>query len=71
GKIFNIIQLQKKQQLLRFFKTTSMEEAIKFAYQYTPKGQICLLSCASPSYSLWKNFEEKGNEFQKYVKKYA
>ena len=47
-----------------------MEEAIKFAYKYTPAGKICLLSCASPSYSLWKNFEEKGNLFQFFVKKY-
>ncbi|MEK7124391.1 MAG: UDP-N-acetylmuramoyl-L-alanine--D-glutamate ligase, partial [Patescibacteria group bacterium] len=45
-----------------------MEEAVKFAYEHTKKGKICLLSCASPSYSLWKNFEEKGQEFQKYVK---
>ncbi len=49
-------------------KTRSMEEAVKFAFQNTPKGQICLLSTASPSYSLWKNFEEKGNLFQRLIK---
>ena len=54
-----------------FLKTKSMEEAIKFAYQNTPKDYVCLLSCASPSYSVWKNFEEKGNLFQKYVKEYG
>ena len=48
-----------------------MQEAVKFAYQYTKKGSACLLSCASPSYSLWKNFEEKGNKFKKMVKKYG
>lgn len=52
-------------------KTKNMEDAVKFAYQFTPEGKICLLSCASPSYSLWKNFEEKGNLFQKYIKKYG
>jgi hypothetical protein len=26
-----------------------------------------LLSTASPSYSLWKNFEEKWNLFQQYI----
>ncbi len=49
-------------------ETSSMEEAVKYAYANTPKGMTCLLSTASPSYTIWKNFEEKGNEFQKWVK---
>lgn len=53
------------------FRTDKMEKAVNFAYKNTPKGKICLLSTASPSYSLWKNFEEKGDLFQKYVKKLA
>jgi UDP-N-acetylmuramoylalanine-D-glutamate ligase len=52
----------------RFFATTSMQEAVHFAYEYTPEGSICLLSTASPSYRLWKNYEEKGDLFTKYVK---
>lgn len=52
-------------------KTSSMEEAVKFAYKHTPKNSICLLSCASPSFSLWKNFEEKGDLFAKLVKQYG
>lgn len=48
-------------------ETSSMEHAVKFAYENTPAGSICILSTASPSYTIWKNFEEKGNEFQKYV----
>ncbi len=47
-----------------FFETSSMEEAVRFAYAHTPRGTICLLSTASPSYSLWKNFEEKGTLFK-------
>jgi len=50
-------------------ETESMEDAVAFAYQYTKGGSVCLLSTASPSYKLWKNFEEKGNEFQNFVKK--
>jgi len=68
--ILKIIKLKKIKEL-RLFYTKSMEEAVKFAYQYTPKGKICLLSNASPSYSLWKNFEEKGDLFQFFVKKYS
>lgn len=53
---------------LNALKTKSMKEAVEFAFKYTKKGSICLLSCASPSYSLWKNFEEKGDKFQKEVR---
>lgn len=56
---------------LNLLKTKSMKEAVAFAYQHAEPGQIVLLSTASPSYSVWKNFIEKGNEFQKYVKKYG
>ncbi|EKE13899.1 MAG: UDP-N-acetylmuramoyl-L-alanine-D-glutamate ligase [uncultured bacterium] len=67
-KIFEL--LKKAAVSINFLKTKSMEEAIKFAYKHTPIGKICLLSNASPSYSLWKNFEEKGDQFQFFVKKY-
>lgn len=52
----------------RVCETRSMKEAVAFAYANTPKGSVCLLSTASPSYSVWKNFEAKGNEFQRQVK---
>lgn len=48
-------------------RTTSMKEAVAFAFSHTPKGQLCVLSTASPSYTLWKNFEAKGDEFQKQI----
>lgn len=54
---------------LNILKTKNMEKAVEFAYNHTRKGKICLLSCASPSYSLWKNFEEKGDRFKFFVKK--
>lgn len=59
--------LREKSPSINILKTSSMKEAVEFAYKNTPSGSICLLSTASPSYSLWKNFEEKGNEFQKWV----
>jgi UDP-N-acetylmuramoylalanine--D-glutamate ligase len=55
----------------RFFATTSLQEAVQFAYKHTPEGSICLLSTASPSYRLWKNYEEKGDLFTKYVQEEA
>ncbi|MFA5185167.1 MAG: UDP-N-acetylmuramoyl-L-alanine--D-glutamate ligase [Patescibacteria group bacterium] len=55
-------------ELPNILRTKSMQEALGFAYANTEKGKVCLLSTASPSYSLWKNFEEKGDEFAKWVK---
>lgn len=53
---------------LNILETSDMKKAVAFAYRHTPKKMTCLLSMASPSYSLWKNFEEKGNLFQYWVK---
>lgn len=48
---------------------TTMNEAVKFCREQTGPGRVCLLSTASPSYSLFKNFEDKGDQFQTAVKK--
>lgn len=66
-RIFKAIK-KKDDWEIRIFKTDDMKEAVKFAYKYTNNGKMCLLSTASPSYSVRKNFEEKGNLFQKYIK---
>jgi UDP-N-acetylmuramoylalanine-D-glutamate ligase len=44
-----------------------MSEAVKFAFKNTWKWKICLLSTASPSYSIWKNFEEKWDLFREEI----
>ena len=56
---------------VKIFQTNDMKEAVKFAYKYTKNNKICLLSTASPSYTLRKNFEEKWYLFQKYIKELA
>lgn len=48
-------------------ETRDMTEAVKWAAEKCPSGSVCLLSTAAPSYSVWKDFEEKGNLFQKAV----
>lgn len=52
------------------YKTDNNRDAIAFAYEHTKTSTICLMSPASPSYSLWENFEERGDEFQREVVAY-
>lgn len=51
-------------------KTKSMKSAVDFAFRKTNKWQICILSNASPSFSLWSWYIEKWTQFQNEVKNY-
>lgn len=50
------------------FETSDMTEAVAWAHQHAAKDSIVLLSCGAPSYSIWKDFEEKGDQFQAAVR---
>lgn len=50
-------------------ETESMDEAVTWASEKTPSGSVCLLSTASLSEPLWKNYQDKGNQFQNAVQK--
>ncbi len=48
---------------IAFHDAPDMETAVRIARDVTKPGRICLLSTASPSYGMFKNFEEKGERF--------
>ncbi len=62
-----IIKQARGKAVPRHFFIDNMRDAVKLAYQYTQKGKICLLSCASTSFSIFRDYKEKGNLFKKQV----
>jgi UDP-N-acetylmuramoylalanine--D-glutamate ligase len=50
-------------------ETYSMEEAIKVAYKIAERGDTVLLSPACASFDLFKNYEDRGDQFREAVKK--
>ncbi|MBR6791724.1 MAG: UDP-N-acetylmuramoyl-L-alanine--D-glutamate ligase, partial [Ruminococcus sp.] len=51
----------------RVFLVQHLEDAVKLANEITPKGKSCVLSPASASYGIFKNFEERGDVFKSLV----
>jgi UDP-N-acetylmuramoylalanine--D-glutamate ligase len=51
------------------YESKNMEDAVTFAAQNSPSNTVVLLSTAAPSYLLWKDFEDKGDQFQAEVSK--
>ncbi|PIW36367.1 MAG: hypothetical protein COW24_05710, partial [Candidatus Kerfeldbacteria bacterium CG15_BIG_FIL_POST_REV_8_21_14_020_45_12] len=47
----------------RILETSEISAAVAFAFAHTPIGRTCALSPASPSYNLFKNFEDRGHQF--------
>jgi UDP-N-acetylmuramoylalanine--D-glutamate ligase len=53
---------------LRHFFVDSMEEAVRLAKQHTSPGMACLLSPASPSFGLFRDYRERGERFKQLVR---
>jgi UDP-N-acetylmuramoyl-L-alanine---L-glutamate ligase len=68
AKIWREVNNLKSRNKPQHFMVDNMEMAVKLAYEHTPKGKVCLLSAASSSFSVFKNYEEEAYLFRKYVK---
>jgi UDP-N-acetylmuramoylalanine--D-glutamate ligase len=51
-----------------FVETYAMSEALKVAYKVAERGDNVLLSPACASFDLFKNYEDRGNQFKEAVK---
>ncbi|MCH7828514.1 UDP-N-acetylmuramoyl-L-alanine--D-glutamate ligase [Patescibacteria group bacterium] len=61
--------LKKKPKNIFFVK--SMKEAVQLAYLHTKTGKICLLSPAASSFNLFYDYQDRGNQFKGFVKRYG
>ncbi len=51
------------------FEITTMQQAVRIAFAETGSGKICLMSPASASFNLFKNYKDRGEQFKKEVNK--
>ena len=72
-KIWQALLSQKRgdMKLPKYVLAQDMLTAVKLAYEITQPGKICLLSPASASFSIFKNYKERGELFQKWVQQLA
>ncbi len=49
-------------------ETFAMTEAVKVAYKIAERGDVVLLSPACASFDLFKNYEDRGNQFKEAIK---
>ncbi len=47
---------------------TSMKDAVEAAFRLAKRGETVLLSPCCASFDLFKNYEDRGNQFKKYVR---
>lgn len=53
---------------IQIYNCSNMQEAVNIAHNVSKTGDIVLLSPASASFDLYKNFADRGNQFKELVK---
>lgn len=69
----NLLETIEKVSLTNFVdikKWQGFEKIAKIVFDKTEKGKVCLLSCAAPSFDLFKNYIDRGKQWKKVVKEF-
>ncbi len=66
-RVFDTVKSAEFNSPERVYYAEHLEEAVKLASDITEKGKSCVLSPASASYGIFKNFEERGDVFKALV----
>lgn len=53
------------------FLVSDMAEAVRLSFARTRKGKICLLSPASPSFGLFRDYQDRGNAYKEGIKRFS
>lgn len=54
---------------IQHFFVDNMNEAVRLAYQHTSPGKIVLMSNASPSFGLFKDYRDKAEQYQSAIRR--
>ena len=70
-KIYNVVvnELEKENKKLEIYKVQTLEEAVIKAKEVSKKDEVVLLSPASASFDMFKNFAVRGEKFKELVNK--
>jgi len=63
-----ILKLERRKKLPKAFFIKEMKKVVKLSYQNTQRRKIVLLSPASASFNLFRDYKERGNLFKKWVR---
>ncbi|MBU3964645.1 UDP-N-acetylmuramoyl-L-alanine--D-glutamate ligase [Patescibacteria group bacterium] len=55
----------------KFILVDNMRDAVKACYQHTARKGICALSPGCASFGIFKDYKDRGDQFQKFVKQFA
>lgn len=68
-KIWRAIGDVTQTKMIHAYHVSTMEEAVRLAFEKTPTGNTCVLSPAAASFNQFKDYADRGDQFKECVKR--